>query len=110
MRTAHIYIMSGRRSVLKALGSFVITSLLVLNCLNVLRKLGKRHRVTIMWVAGHERVGGSKGTDVLAKIGVEGPYTGPESFCEYGQSCGYGQCKIRMKIFLMPFMYGSLVS
>lgn len=82
----HIYIISDSQAALQALESFVITSALVLDCLQILKELAKRHKVTLMWVPGHEGIEGNEQADELAKKGAEGHFTGPEPFCGYSHS------------------------
>lgn len=85
IRRAHrnqtIYILSDSQAVLKALLSHKQESKLVWSCLQNLKILAKRNKVTLMWVPGHIGVEGNEEADRLAKEGATTKFIGPEPFC-----------------------------
>lgn len=73
-----IYILSDSQAALKALACCRITSKLVWDCLQNLKLLAKRNKVTLVWVPGHKGIAGNERADELARMGSETPFTGPE--------------------------------
>jgi ribonuclease HI len=73
-----IRICSDSRAVLAALAKTTTESSLVWECMQVLEKLSKSNRVTLMWIPRHQGVPGNEEADRLAKEGaVEVP---PDQF------------------------------
>jgi hypothetical protein len=62
-----IHICSDSRAAIAALTT---KSSLVWECKQVLEKLSKYNRVTIMWIPGHQEIPGNEEADRLAKEGV----------------------------------------
>ena len=79
-----IYIASDSQAALKALTSFTITSRLVSGCLDQLKKLATRCRLTLLWVPGHLGIMGNEVANELARKASEQPFIGPEPFCGLG--------------------------
>lgn len=95
-RNTKIYILSDSQSVLKSLTSFKQESKLVWDCLQKLITLGKRNKVTLMWVPGHIGVEGNEEADRLANIGSATKLIGPEPFC--GRPKEYSKLILRRTI------------
>jgi ribonuclease HI len=73
-KNKNIYILSDTQ----ALGQHQITSKLVWGCHQSLIQLARLNRVQLLWVPCHEDIAGSETADLLARIGSEHPFTGPE--------------------------------
>jgi ribonuclease HI len=62
----HVYIMSDSQAALSALQSYTFTSKLVAECLNNLKRLTSKCKVTLLWVPGHTGIDGNEEADQLA--------------------------------------------
>lgn len=83
----NVFIYSDSLAALKALSSSVITSKLVLSCLNTLNLLGTKCKLTLGWVPGHSGVLGNEAADELARTGSDQPFIGPEPSFGLSDSC-----------------------
>ncbi len=54
-----------------ALLSNKVTSVVVLDCINSLNRLGEQSNVTLRWVPSHSGIEGNELADMLAKIGTK---------------------------------------
>jgi ribonuclease HI len=73
-----IHICSDSRAAIAALAKATTESSLVWKCMQVLEKLSKSNKVTLMWIPGHQGIPGNEEADRLAKEGaVEVP---PDQF------------------------------
>jgi ribonuclease HI len=73
-----IHICSDSSAAIAALAKITTESSLVWECMQVLQKLSKSNRVTLMWIPGHQGIPGNEEADRLAKEGaVEVP---PDQF------------------------------
>ena len=81
LRSAKVYIISDSQAALKALNSVNIESRLVWDCLNVIKQLATKNRVTLMWSPGHTGIKGNENADGLARAGAASAFIGPEPFC-----------------------------
>jgi ribonuclease HI len=79
----HVYIMSDSQAALRALKSYTFPSKLVAKCLDNLKRLTTKCKLTLMWVPGHTGVDGSEETDQLVNKGSETHVIGPEPFFGY---------------------------
>lgn len=61
-----IYICSDSQSAIEAVGSTLVKSKMVQKCKLRLNKLGRRNKVTLIWVPGHERIPGNEKADDLS--------------------------------------------
>lgn len=75
---ANIYIISDSQAALMAIDSNTINSKLVWDCINYLNKLAEHNKITLLWAPGHVGIAGNEEADVLAKIGSETNFIGPE--------------------------------
>ena len=82
----HVYIMSDSQAALRALKAHTFYSKLVFECLDILKKLTSRCRVTLMWVPGHTGIEGNELADQLANKGSETYFIGPEPFFGFNSS------------------------
>uniref|UniRef100_A0A0K8SGE5 RNase H type-1 domain-containing protein n=1 Tax=Lygus hesperus TaxID=30085 RepID=A0A0K8SGE5_LYGHE len=64
LRNARIYILSDSQAALKAIASYTISSKLVWECQNTLRRVAQSNQVTLLWIPGHE---GNEAADRLAE-------------------------------------------
>jgi RNase H len=71
----HIYYVS--QAALRALKAHTISSKLVAECLEILKRLTCRCLVTLMWVLGHTGIEGNEIADQLANKGDETYFIGP---------------------------------
>jgi ribonuclease HI len=92
-RNRNIYILSDSQVALKALDKHQINSKLVWDCYQTLIELANHNSVQLVWVPGHEGIGGNETADQPAKIGSEHPFIGPEPAC--GISMGVAKKAIR---------------
>lgn len=53
-------------------------SKVVLECKQRLNELGERNKVTVKWVPGHEGILGNEKADMLARLGANKSFIGPE--------------------------------
>jgi ribonuclease HI len=65
-----IRICSDSRAAIAALAKTTTESLLVWECMQVLEKLSKSNKVTLMWIPGHQGIPGNEEADRLAKEGA----------------------------------------
>jgi ribonuclease HI len=65
-----IHICSDSRAAIAALAKTTTESSLVWECLQVLEKLSKTNKVTLMWIPGHQGIPGNEEADRLAKEGA----------------------------------------
>jgi ribonuclease HI len=84
LRNKKITIASDSQASLKALGSTMFKSKLVLECRKNLNALGKRNHLKLVWVPGHTGISGNEAADLLAKKGSETKFIGPEPCCGFG--------------------------
>jgi ribonuclease HI len=78
--------MSESEAALRAPKSYTFTSKLVAECLDNLKRLTTKCKLTFMWVPGHTGVDGNEKADQLAQLANKGPEThfiGPEPFFGY---------------------------
>ena len=75
-----IYICTDSESAIKAVSSPLVTSRSVWECKTNLNDLGKRNKVTLMWVPSHQGIPGNEKADALAGSGAENRFIGPEPF------------------------------
>jgi ribonuclease HI len=61
---------SDSRAAIAALPKITTESSLVWECMQVLEKLSKSNRVTLVWIPGHQGIPGNEEADRLAKDGV----------------------------------------
>jgi ribonuclease HI len=73
-KNRNIYILSGSRAAIIALGKYQITSKLVWDCHQFLTQLAKHKSVLLIWVSGLEGIVGNKMADQLARIGSIHPF------------------------------------
>ena len=73
-----IKICSDSQAAIKALGAPTITSQLTLECRQTLEALAEGNKVTLVWVPGHSGIKGNEKADMLAKVGSETKFVGPE--------------------------------
>ncbi|XP_043468334.1 uncharacterized protein LOC122502375 [Leptopilina heterotoma] len=66
------------QAALWALKNHTIESKLVWECRSVLDELGSANKLSLIWVPGHLGIKGNERVDVLAKIGFETEFIGPE--------------------------------
>jgi ribonuclease HI len=76
----HIYRMSDSQAALRASKSYSFTSKLVADCLDNLKRLTAKCKLTLMWVPGHTGVDGNEEAEQLANKGSETHFIGPEPF------------------------------
>ncbi|XP_050311838.1 uncharacterized protein LOC126747328 [Anthonomus grandis grandis] len=81
-----IAIFTDSQAAIAALSSHVISSKMVRDCLGKLNEVGKRNKVTILWVPGHTGVQGNEEANILAKKGSGSQFVGPEPFCGIGKN------------------------
>ena len=86
IRRKRLAIASDSQVPIQALGSDILKSKLVLECLEVLKALAKITKLTIVWIPRHERLVRNENADALAKKGAEAKFIGPEPFCGYNRS------------------------
>jgi RNase H len=79
----HVYIMSDSQAALRALESYSFTSKLVADCLDNLKRLTTKCKLTLMWVPGHTGVEGNEEADQLANKGSESHFIGHKPFFGY---------------------------
>jgi RNase H len=75
--------MSNSQAALRALKSYSFTSKLVADCLDNLKRLITKCKLTLMWVPSHTGVDGNEEADQLANKGSETHFIGPEPFFGY---------------------------
>jgi RNase H len=75
--------MSDSQAALIALESYNFTSKLVAECLDSLKRLTTKCKLTLMWISGHTGVDGNEQADRLANKGSETHFIGSESFFGY---------------------------
>lgn len=75
-----IVIYSDSLGSLKALGSYKIESLMVMDCIRALVNLCQNRDITLKWVQGHSNNEGNLKADKLAKAGAADPAMGQEPF------------------------------
>jgi RNase H len=51
---------------------------MVYECKQRLNELGRRNKVTLVWIPGHEGIPGNENADKLARLGAENRFIGPE--------------------------------
>lgn len=85
-RGKEAYICSDSEAVMKALMSPVTTSKLVRECKDCLNRMGRRNRITLVWVPGHSGVDGNEKADELARTGSSASAYGPEPYIPIPQS------------------------
>lgn len=61
-----VCINSGNQAALKSLKGRMKTSMLVLECLHTLNKLGRQNDVHLIWVSGHSSIEGNERANCLA--------------------------------------------
>jgi ribonuclease HI len=69
--------MSDNQAALRALKSYTFTSKLVAECLENLKRLTTKCKLTLMWVPGHTDVDGNKEADQLANKSSETHFIEP---------------------------------
>jgi ribonuclease HI len=79
----HVYIMSDSQAALRALKSYSFTPKLVADCLDNLKRLTTKCKLTLLWVPGHTGLEGNEEEDQLANKGSETNFIGPEPFFGY---------------------------
>jgi RNase H len=82
--------MSDSQAALKALKAHTFKSKLVVECLDVLKRLTLKCSVRLRWVPGHTGVEGNKIADQLANEGSDNYFIGSESFFRYNNT----KCKL----------------
>jgi ribonuclease HI len=93
MRRIHIF--SDSRVALAALEKTTTKSSLVWECMQMLEKLSKFNKVTLMWIPGHQGILGNEEADRLAKEGaVEVP---PDQFAAIPFSAGKNLIKKQLE-------------
>ena len=65
IRKKGVVIASDSQRAIQALGSYILKSKLVLECLEVLKELAKMTKLTIVWIPGHEGLLGNENADAL---------------------------------------------
>ncbi|XP_043474377.1 uncharacterized protein LOC122506327 [Leptopilina heterotoma] len=73
-----LHIAAVKKAALGALKNPTIESKLVWECRSVLDELGLANKLALIWVPGHSGIKGNERVDVLAKIGSETEFIGPE--------------------------------
>ncbi|XP_044757685.1 ribonuclease H1-like [Coccinella septempunctata] len=76
-----IVIHSDSQAAIEALNSYVTDSKLIWECRSKLNEVGKKNKVSLVWVPGHSGIKGNEEADTLARKGAQTPLTGPEPFC-----------------------------
>jgi ribonuclease HI len=90
-----IHICSDSRVAIAALAKTTTESSLVWKCMQVLEKLSKSNKVTLMWIPGHQGIQGNEEADTLAKEGaVEVP---PNQFAAIPFSVGKNLIKKQLE-------------
>jgi hypothetical protein len=80
-KNRNTYILSDSQAAIKVLGKYQITSKLVWDWHQSLIQLARHNRVQLIWMPGHEGITGNETVDLLARIGPDHPFTGPEPTC-----------------------------
>jgi ribonuclease HI len=75
-----IFLFSDSQAAIRALGSDRIRLRTVQECVDRLNELGRRNKITISWIPGHEGVPGNEAADTAAKDGAGHTMFGPEPF------------------------------
>lgn len=88
-----IAIFTDSQSAIMALSSYAISSKIVRDCLGKLNEVGKKNKVTLLWVPGHTGVEGNEEANTLAKKGSGSPFIGPEPFCGIGKNTYIAELK-----------------
>lgn len=91
-RHAKIGIFSDSQAALLALKAAKIESKLVWECINTLRELSRKNKVTLFWVPGHCGILGNEFADELARKGSSATFIGPEPFL------GTSKCAVRYEL------------
>lgn len=94
----NIYILSDSQASLKALRAPKVESRLVYNAVQVLNRLGRRNRVHLVWIPGHEGFIGNENADELARGGSMGNFVGPEPFVGLSQGTIATAIKTNVKL------------
>lgn len=68
----HISICSDSQAAMRAIGSYVTTSRLVLKCSETLDELSQEKHVKLLWVPGHSVICGNERANTLAQEGAAG--------------------------------------
>ncbi|XP_049316943.1 uncharacterized protein LOC125779713 [Bactrocera dorsalis] len=83
-RNERIAILSDSQAALKAITSYEVKSLLVLECIERLNNLAECNQVHLIWVPGHKGIAGNELADKLARSAASASMVGPEPFIAVG--------------------------